>query len=294
MGLTDRPVIVTLDGSVNAEIALPVAARLARMLSAPLQVVRVEPGLDQHDPDQRAAEEHQFTAHVRGLLVVYEPSLTEWRARLLDGAVVETILDLSTHARLVVMATHGKGGFKRFFAGSVAERVSRESTVPVLLIPIDGEHRVGDGPVLVAVDGSPDAELGLAVARTLASAMKVGLVILQAWTPFVVATIPPAPPGAIEQLADAAQAYLRTLQLPGEEAVAVAGPPVSAIREAAERLDAALVVTGAHGKGPTARLVLGSTTDALRRTLRRPLLIVHHPPATPLARGVGERDALSA
>ena len=37
-------------------------------------------------------------------------------------------------ADLIVMATHGRTGLKHFFLGSVAERVVRESPVPVLTI----------------------------------------------------------------------------------------------------------------------------------------------------------------
>jgi universal stress protein A len=35
---------------------------------------------------------------------------------------------------LIVIASHGQTGFKRLFLGSVAERVGRESTCPVLLV----------------------------------------------------------------------------------------------------------------------------------------------------------------
>ncbi len=38
------------------------------------------------------------------------------------------------HADLIVMATHGRTGLKHFFLGSVAERVVRESPVPVMTV----------------------------------------------------------------------------------------------------------------------------------------------------------------
>ena len=37
-------------------------------------------------------------------------------------------------ADLLVLGTHGRRGFKRFFLGSVAEQVIRQSQIPVLLI----------------------------------------------------------------------------------------------------------------------------------------------------------------
>lgn len=38
------------------------------------------------------------------------------------------------HADSVVMATHGRTGFRRFFLGSVAERIVRESQRPVVTV----------------------------------------------------------------------------------------------------------------------------------------------------------------
>lgn len=48
------------------------------------------------------------------------------------GVIIRT--ERKVNADLVVMATHGRRGFSRFFLGSVAEVVLRESTCPVLTI----------------------------------------------------------------------------------------------------------------------------------------------------------------
>ncbi len=46
-------------------------------------------------------------------------------------------------ADLIVMATHGRTGLKHFFLGSVAERVVRESSVPVMTVRAPAEqHRL--------------------------------------------------------------------------------------------------------------------------------------------------------
>lgn len=52
------------------------------------------------------------------------------------GDPAETILAAAErlHADLVVMATHGRHGVTRLVMGSVAERIVRESTIPVLTI----------------------------------------------------------------------------------------------------------------------------------------------------------------
>ena len=47
-------------------------------------------------------------------------------------------------ADLVIMGTHGRGGIDRLLLGSVAERVVRCSSVPVLTVNVEGE-RVDSG-----------------------------------------------------------------------------------------------------------------------------------------------------
>jgi nucleotide-binding universal stress UspA family protein len=60
----------------------------------------------------------------------------DYEIRIEVGDAGETILAMETRlpADLVVMATHGRHGVTRLVMGSVAERVVRESTVPVLTI----------------------------------------------------------------------------------------------------------------------------------------------------------------
>ena len=50
-----------------------------------------------------------------------------------------------TGADLVVMGTHGRGGINRILIGSVAERVVRTSTVPVLTVHVDDAEGGGGG-----------------------------------------------------------------------------------------------------------------------------------------------------
>ena len=53
-----------------------------------------------------------------------------------SGNAAPEILNLAAERKidLIVMGTHGRTGVKRFLLGSVAERVVRESPVPVLTI----------------------------------------------------------------------------------------------------------------------------------------------------------------
>ena len=59
---------------------------------------------------------------------------------VLHGNVAETILQHAQQngVEIIVMSTHGRSGVSRFFAGSVAEKVMRYSTIPVLIVPSVG------------------------------------------------------------------------------------------------------------------------------------------------------------
>ncbi len=54
------------------------------------------------------------------------------------SSVAETILSAaaSLEIDLIVMASQGRSGFKKVLLGSIAEKVLRQSEVPVLLVPL--------------------------------------------------------------------------------------------------------------------------------------------------------------
>jgi nucleotide-binding universal stress UspA family protein len=65
---------------------------------------------------------------------------------LANGAPSTEIVDHATEegCDLIVMGTHGRGGIDRLLLGSVAERVVRTATVPVLTIRVQDGERDGE------------------------------------------------------------------------------------------------------------------------------------------------------
>ena len=61
---------------------------------------------------------------------------------LVDGAPSSEIVEYAENEEcdLIVMGTHGRGGINRLLLGSVAERVVRTSSVPVLTVRVNGEQ----------------------------------------------------------------------------------------------------------------------------------------------------------
>ena len=55
---------------------------------------------------------------------------------LLQGNPVDKIIEIAQKekADLIVMGSHGLGGIKKFFLGSISDRVADQSSIPILLV----------------------------------------------------------------------------------------------------------------------------------------------------------------
>jgi len=115
-----RTQIVPLDGSQEAERALPYAVHLALASGGRLALVRVALG----PPDSAAAK--RFAARSGGRAP--SPNL-----RVGDPAPAIVMAEIDCRADLVVMSTHGRTGLGRAVMGSVAGEVLRSGRVPVAL-----------------------------------------------------------------------------------------------------------------------------------------------------------------
>jgi nucleotide-binding universal stress UspA family protein len=135
-----RKILCPVDFDDNSMQALDTAANLARENDATVFVLHVVPmvlaptGMPIYVDLYKGQEE---TARTK-LLEVARKQLAGVKYELLihTGEPAGTILSAEKKigADVVVMATHGRRGFKRFFLGSIAELVLRESTCPVLTV----------------------------------------------------------------------------------------------------------------------------------------------------------------
>ena len=272
------PILIPLDGSSLAEYALVDAAWLKQVTGLPVRLIHVM----EHDgtPEERQHAAEKFREYATAQAEKH--GLGEVTCDVVVGPPAKEILQAAETASYVVIATHGRGGFKAMILGSVADKVIRGSKVPVLAEPgTEAPEPPGNGrPILVALDGSEDAEKGLALARELAAKAELPLVLLRAYS------VPP--PAGIEfsyypadlsaTLEAAAREYLQATAKPGERTVLVQGDAATAILEVAEQEKASLIVMTSTGKGLMKRLALGSTTDRVVHGTHRPVLVVptHH------------------
>ncbi len=142
-----KRILVAVDGSHTAELALQEAVKLAKELRAQLRIVQVvdEVSLNWPEGGDFAAVRETFRKSSRKIL---EKADAEMRKA---GVTAETkMLEIETFghrvadmiaveaeawpADLIVIGTHGRRGVNRLLLGSVAEGVARVASKPVLLI----------------------------------------------------------------------------------------------------------------------------------------------------------------
>ena len=140
-----KKILVPLDGFPLAESILPQVAALARQHSAELVVLRVARAhnFPWADPTEAQVEVLREAEKYLGEL---EQRLKGQGLRVSSvvryGDAAEEILDHTnlSGVDLIAMSTHGRTGVSRWVLGSVAEKVLRHSTHPLLLVRAPGVH----------------------------------------------------------------------------------------------------------------------------------------------------------
>jgi nucleotide-binding universal stress UspA family protein len=285
-------VLVGLDGSPLAELALPYAEALAGAGGLPLVLVRILPAAEASDEPAQAAETYLagIAQRLVGQGLIVETSL-------LTGPPAETLATMAADATdsLLVLATHGRSGLGRWVFGSVAQGVLAVADVPVLLVRAWEPRRPlippGRPPrILVPLDGSRFAEAALPWAIQLARMLKgeVALVsVLDLLTPATAAAaaawgvLPADLPQDDEKLAttylNGVVAQLQAEGIPAERSVVV-DYPAPGIVAAADAADAALIAMATHGRSRLAGSVLGSVALAVLHRGHLPVLFVRPAP----------------
>ncbi len=291
-------ILVPLDGSAAAEQAAWVAAGLAERAAARITLLHV---IEQAPPsrvhDQRhlrgGPEAKQYLDNLaeriraKGLTVECHVHLTPTRS---------TAENLGFHveecgADLVVMCAHGPVRLRDRLVGNMGQQLAGQGQVAVLLL------RVTDGReiafpfrnVLVALDGKPEHERGLAPAAALATACKSAMHLIT-----VVSTSSSSPmgqpvtstylPGTTEQILQIeqrqAEGYLAGhLARLRDQGIAVSaevatGDPADKIAQVARTSGADVVVLTTHGKAGTEAFWSRTLPPKLLRRLDAAFLLV--------------------
>jgi nucleotide-binding universal stress UspA family protein len=177
-------------------------------------------------------------------------------------------------ADLVVMGTHGYGGLKHAFLGSVAERALRIVDRPILAVK--GDREAAAKPIekiLLAVDFSPHSDRAVEAAEGLAARLPASVDVIHAfdlprdYNPYL-STFGVELEKRIE--AEASERLERVRERLEQRGIRVGthfrrGVASAVIAEAAQQIGCQLIVMGTRGMSGLSHVLLGSVAE---RTLR--------------------------
>jgi nucleotide-binding universal stress UspA family protein len=274
-------ILVPLDDSPEARVALPYAAALATP-GTEIVLLTVVPTATDADAARAGLETAAQHLRVAGQTVRTEVATGDPARRIVDMAA-----DLG--AELIVMASHGRGALGRLIYGSVADQVGRESPVPVMVVRA---RQLEPGPIgitrlVVPLDGSSRAEAALPVATSISRRLGTPISLVRVVDP---ADLMPPAIGvgeaipleiydeAEKELEQKARHYLDTVaQKLREQGLPVAtsmlmGSPASSIEEMTHLGD--VVVLSSHERTGVMRWLLGSVAEKLSREDESPVILV--------------------
>ncbi|HEY55889.1 MAG TPA: universal stress protein [Dehalococcoidia bacterium] len=309
--------LVPLDGSKLSEVVFPYAKELAGRLGLEVVLLHVHsPGESETVPLHRAYIEHKAemirrqSQEVQTKVGVGEVGrAVQVRGELAVGYPADEILRYAEEndVDLILMATHGRSGIRRWVMGSVADRVLRASKVPVWLVRAGiPEGIVYDKwpkrTILVPLDGSGLAEEVLPHVEALAKQHGTELlevVLLRVYEPVsALGYYPPSarfetPSGAVhvmprdyargerarqkiitEQYLAGVSQRLNGAGLNKVRFEALAGTPAEVIVDYANNHPFNLIVMSTHARSGLSRWAYGSVAARVLHGVSSPIFLV--------------------
>ena len=294
--------LIPLDGSKLAENVLPYARTLAGAMDLRIELLSVVDTMD------FARTTH--AGHVRDFDPIIEAAVREGEqylenvARSFTGSTVNCVVEQGQADQIIIekaagdketligMATRGRSGIHRWLMGSVAEKVLRGATNPLLLVRGNEEGK-SDGvanlkSIIVPLDGSKVAETVLPRTIELAKKLRLEIVLTRAYqiplsSAYARADAPyiPNSDALLNVVKEEAGAYLEAkvneLKQNGIEKVSsilLVGSGADEIIDLARTTPDNLIAMCTHGRSGVKRWALGSVTEKVVRHSGDPVLVV--------------------
>ncbi len=296
-------ILCPIDFSEASRQAVQYAIALAKVHGASLDVLHVSPppgtpALVPGEPDEEGlVEAHRVTAEAAAMVESASQQGIRVDVLVQSGQPTKQILQCAAArpADVIVMGTHGTGGFEHFVLGSVAEKVVRKATCPVFTVP--PHARLGPaaafGSLVCAIDFSEWSIAALdeacALAQPSGGTVAALHVIEWPWHESPTANVDGLScdqAAALleyrryqENLAkarlDAVVGEVARRRCPIETCV-THGTPYVELLCAIERRRADVLVMGVHGRSALDVFFFGSTTHQVVRRAPCPVLTLRH------------------
>lgn len=289
-----QKILCPVDQSEASGRALDYALMLSRWYGASLTAVEVAwaglPSVSPAAPTLLSPEYLQESSEALRRFVDARAGDAAVETKLVHGPIVANVVDEARGlpADLIVIGTHGRGGFERFVLGSVAEKVLRKAPCPVLTVPpaAPGAPEVPQPfkAIVCAVDFSPSSLAALEYAVLLAGESGKRLILLHVFDWDEERVVPDL---FDQQTSDMREEHRRTTLermralVPDSTRVwcecrelTATGRPHEKVVDVASDEGADLIVMGVHGRRIANLLLFGSTTNQVVRHAACPVLTV--------------------
>ena len=294
-----RHILCPIDFSDTSARALTYATALATWYQAQLTVLHVATAFDEAIESEPAGDTRpvpypgsrdDIIAKLRHSIEQAGATALNARPLAQEGRATELIVNCAAamKADLLVMGTHGLGGFHRLLLGSVTEKVVRTATCPVLTVPPSAPATT-PGPIvfkkiLCPIDYSPSALKALEYALELGRQADGCVTVLSA----LEYMDPDEPCEHVDvdirrnrqHFIGHARERLHA-QIAGEprtwceiEEIVAVNRAYKEILERAAAADMDLIVMGAQGSGGVELMLYGSNTQHVVRAATCPVLTV--------------------
>jgi nucleotide-binding universal stress UspA family protein len=184
-------VVVPLDGSPLAEVALPYAEEIAGKMDSEMILLSVLASEEPEEYRTHYTYTKKIIEHTRRQVEKYhndeKNGAIKIGAATRVGSPAEGILNYisSSNTCLTVMATHGRSGVSRWAVGSVADKIVRATIrQPLLLIRAKGIHPDVRAKriikkALVPLDGSENSEAVIQSITEIALRLQMEILLLR-------------------------------------------------------------------------------------------------------------------
>jgi nucleotide-binding universal stress UspA family protein len=274
-----KKIVIPLDGSPLAEVALPYAEEVAGKMESEIVLLTVL-------PSEEPNEYLNYQNYIRKIVDITKRQVDKYAENKANestnvgtatraGNPAEGILDYIEKGNmcLIVMATHGRSGVGRWAVGSVADKVVRATTrQPLMLIRAKGAHPDVRAKrilkkALIPLDGSATSEAVIPYFSEIAQRLRMDLTLLR---------VIPKNNGSTASADTYLDNWCRQL---ADKGINVkhevrAGSPADQIIDLADELASDLVVMSTRGQTGVNLWSLGSVAQKVLLGGNTPLLLI--------------------
>ena len=293
--MTINTLLIPTDGSDVATEAAHHGFDLATQLDAEVHVLSVADsslatgvGYSGDSPRMRRRLREQATERADSLGQEVSARGLEVTTATREGIPAQEIVEYATDHELdgIVIGTSGRGGVSRAVIGSVADKVVRMATIPVVTLnraTLEHEHLAGTiESILLPTDGSEASERAAVQGIELAHQLDAQVHVLSVVEPSDTLVEEEETNG--DEFADEAISKIEQECRDRDHDVITSirtGKPADEIVGYVSENDIGGIVIGTQGHGGFKRWLIGSVTDTVVRTAPVPVITIKATPVPP-------------